>query len=246
MNLITGLFRSARKRLMTTDNDLGAFRDKLTQLVDQKDSLDEAAIGSAIEELKGFTNDLPESEDKSKLIRFLEDFKAVKEQDGAVAAEAANAVCDLFEKLDTEAMQDTPIEGAAEESAEPVETEVVEGEEITTDPEPTEVEAEEVVSETDAPDSDEIGDADPNSEYTLEEIYRFIKKRMAEDSGEEVPEEEGLEELDAEEEVGDEECAEEDEEEVVTDHAPHIPVTVNDHAAKGSLRALFDLAKRGN
>lgn len=37
MKLFTGLFRAARKRTMTTDNDMGMFRTKLEELVAGKD-----------------------------------------------------------------------------------------------------------------------------------------------------------------------------------------------------------------
>ena len=44
MNLITGLFRAARKRLMATDNDMGMFRTKLTELVENKDKLTDEVV----------------------------------------------------------------------------------------------------------------------------------------------------------------------------------------------------------
>lgn len=234
--LLTGLFRAARKRTMTTDNDMGMFRDKLNELVAQKDSLSDEEIIAKVDELKGFTNDLPSDEDKAKLDRFLEDFKAIKDQDEATAKEAAGMVADLFEKLDTAAMQDVPAaaEPAVEEGPAAEETEVVEE---TTEEEPAAEEApttEEVVEETVAPEG-EADDAEPgdNAEYTLEEIYQFIKKRMSEDAAceDEAPVEE--------------EVTEEEKEEVVTDHAPHIPVTMNQKSAAGSLGAMFAGIKRG-
>ena len=121
MKLFTGLFRAARKRTMTTDNDMGMFRKKLEELVAGKDSLKDEEVVAKVDELKGLTADLPDSEDKAKLDRFLDDFKAVKEQDEATAKEAASMVADLFEKLDTAAMQDVPaVEPAAEEAEETV------------------------------------------------------------------------------------------------------------------------------
>lgn len=236
-NVFTGLFRFARKSLMTTDNDMGAFRDKLNELVDQKDTLSDEDIVARVEEIKKLTDDLPENDGKASLIRFLEDFKAVKEQSPETAKKAADAVAAQFEKLDTAAMQDVPEEFGTEPEAETAE----EVTEETVAPEGEEVPGEEEVTEEE---SETAEDADPNAEYSLEEIYQFIKKRMAEDA--EAPE--GEDELveDPEEEAEDAECVEKEEEEVVTDHAPRIPITVKDHAAKGSLSALFDMAKRGN
>ena len=147
MGLLTGLFRTMRKKLsLTQDTDMGAFRDKITALVEQKDSLDDGAVAEKVAELVSMTEDLPDGEDKEKLKRYLEDFKAVKSQEGEVAAEAAKAVADLFEKLDKEAMEgdlgipaeeevkeeiteEEPVAEPAPEPA-PVEEEVKEEEEV--------------------------------------------------------------------------------------------------------------------
>jgi len=233
--LLTGLFRYARKRTQTTDNDMGMFRTKLSELVEKKDSLPDEEVVKIVDELKGMTSDLPDADDKAKLDRFLEDFKSVKEQDEATAKEAASMVSDLFEKLDTEAMKDIP-ETSADETTETVE-------ETQTDvpltegsaPEATE-EATEAVEETVAPEG-EAEDADPNSEYTLEEIYQFIKKRMAEDSA--------TGDCDATQDDAEEVEKEEEKEEVVSDHAPRIPVTMNGNVAHGSLADLYTTLKKG-
>lgn len=235
MKLLTGLFRMARKRTQTTDNDMGMFREKLTELVEKKAELPDEEVAKRVDELKEMTVDLPDEEGKAKLDRFLEDFKSVKEQDDATAKEAASMVSDLFEKLDTEAMKDVPTTGeetteeATEEVAAEEGTPLVESEAA---PEATE-EATESVEETVAPEGEEgkAEDADPNANYTLEEIYQFIKKRMAEDA---ACAEDSAEEVEEEKE-------EDEEEEVVADHAPRIPVTMNGTpAAKGSLADLFE------
>ena len=227
MKLLTGLFRFARKRTQTTDNDMGMFREKLTELVEKKAELSDEDVAKRVDELKEMTVDLPDEDGKAKLERFLEDFKSVKEQDEATAKDAASMVADLFEKLDTEAMKDVPEVSAEETVTETEEAPLVEGEA----PE-AETQAEEVVEETATPEGKEAEDADPNPEYTLEEIYQFCKKRMAEDAC-----------ADSAEEVKEEE---EKEEEVVTDHAfPFIPVTMNKSEPAGSLDDLFAKIKKG-
>lgn len=235
MGLLTGLFRAARKRTLTTDNDMGMFRDKLTELVEQKGSLSDEDVVKRVDELKEMTIDLPDDDEKAKLDRFLEDFKSVKEQDDAAAKEAANMVADLFEKLDTEAMKDVPDVGGEEtETVEETETEEAPLTESAAPEEATE-EAKETVEETVAPEGEEkeAEDADPNSDYTLEEIYQFIKKRMAEDCGTG----DGAEEVEKEEEK---------EEEVTKDNAPFIPVTMNNGTpAEGTLADMFRKLKEG-
>lgn len=229
MKLLTGLFRFARKRTQTTDNDMGMFREKLTELVEKKAELSDEDVAKRVDELKEMTVDLPDEDEKAKLDRFLEDFKSVKEQDEVTAKEAASMVADLFEKLDTAAMKDVPEVSAEETVEETEETPLVEGEA----PE-AEKSAEETVEETVAPEGEEkTEDAEPgaNADYTLEEIYQFIKKRMAEDACA----------TDGAEEVKEEEKKEE----VVTDNAPRIPVTMNGTAATGSLADMFNKIKEG-
>lgn len=245
MKLLTGLFRAARKRLMTADNDMGMFRTKLDELVASKDTLSDEEVSQRVEELKQITNDLPDNEEKEKLVRFLEDFKAVKEQDEATAKEAAKSVSDMFEKLDSDAMQDTPQvsetpteEGATEgDPVEEISEETVAEESEDGEPETLGEYAKENVKE-DIKNVTQTKDEDPNADYTLEEIYQFIKKRMAEDS--ETPD-------DGKEDTGteDEACGKDEKDEVVTDHAPRIPVTMKSNVPEGSLSALFELAKRG-
>lgn len=219
MKLLTGLFRLARKRVQTTDTDMGAFRDKITELVEKKDSLSDDEINGKVEELKTMSADLPESDDKGKLDRFLEDFKSVKEQDRAAANEAAKMVADLFEKLDTEAMKDVPETAVKETETPPAEQK--------------DGAAQKSETQTKVADGEETGAPDEgkdNAQYTLEEIYQFIKKRLAEDSGEKTEEKK----------------KEEEETEVVTDHAPHIPVTMNGGVpGEGSIGAMFARIKQG-
>ena len=224
MGLITGLFRTMRKKLsLTQDTDMGAFRDKIKALVEEKDTLDEGAVTERVTELLAMTEDLPDGEDKEKLKRYLEDFKSIKDQDADVAMEASKAVADLFEKLDKDAMEtDLGAEPAPEEEKveEEAEVEVAAPEDGEPAPE-EEVKAEEEIKEEETGDAAtevketvydptkgryETKDEDPDPEYSLEEIYQFIKKRMAEDA--EAPEEEVEEK---EEETVEEETEAEDE-----------------------------------
>ena len=236
--LLTGLFRAARKRTLTTDNDMGMFREKLNELVEKKAELPDEEVAKRVDELKEMTIDLPDEEEKAKLDRFLEDFKTVKEQDDATAKEAASMVADLFEKLDTAAMKDVPdVSTETTEEVEKTETEAPLTESAA--PEATE-EVTEAVEETVAPEGEEAEDADPNPEYTLEEIYQFCKKRREEEEAAAATDgcaTDGAEEVEEEED---------EEKEVVTDNAPRIPVTMNGTtAAQGSLADMFNKIKGG-
>lgn len=227
MKLLTGLFRFARKSCQTTDNDMGMFREKLDELVAGKDTLSDEEVVAKVEELKGMAADLPDNEKKAELDRYLEDFKSIKEQDEATLKRAASITADFFEKLDTEAMKDVPdVETPAEETAE-----VAVKETVAPEGEQQEDSAPEVTEALEK--KEEVTDDEPLSEYTLEEIYQYVKRRTQED----------MEASDSAEEV--EKEKEEEEEEVVTDHAPVIPVTMNGTAAKGTLADMFAQIKNG-
>lgn len=216
MKLLTGLFHIARKRLQTTDGEVG-FREKIDELVAKRDSLSPEGVNEKIDELKAQIDDLPDSEDKEKLDRFLEDFRAVKEQDESSAKEAGSMIADLFEKLDGAAMSDE-VKTDVEETQAPDTSDEngAEGEEAQAKGEP------ESATEPVAKD----GDADK------EEIYQYIKKRLAEDAckdgGENV-------ETKKEEEV------------VTTDNAPRIAIQMNDGGKVGEngLRGMFTKMKNG-
>ena len=234
MGLLTGLFRTMRKRLsLTTDTDMGAFRDKIKLLVEQKDSLDDGAVAEKVTELMSMTDDLPDGEDKEKLKRYLEDFKSIKSQDGQVAEEAAKAVADLFEKLDKEAMEgDLGVEPPAEP---PAEEEVETEEEETVETGDGKEEVKEEVEEK-AEEEEKTEDADPDPEYTLEEIYQFVKKRMAEDA---APGEEEEEVETEEEEKVEDACG-------VKDHGmPGITLkgSSGETPARGGLKELYKTMK---
>lgn len=198
MNLITGLFRSARKRLMTKDE--GSFRDVILDLVEKKDEYTDEGIASKVDGLLGMVSDLPSGEEKDKLERFITDFKLVKEQDAETAKKAAEMVSDLYESLDKDSSVDI---GAAQEPA---------------DADPVDAEpASEPVTQKDS------------SGIDLEEVYQFIKKRMAEEA--------------AATDGACEEPAKEEKETVVADGGPKVAIVLGNAEARGSLAEMFKKAK---
>jgi len=224
MKILTGLFRMARKRTQTKD---GAedFRASLTALVDERESLTDEGVSKKVDELKAMITDLPDSEDKEKLSRYLDDFRAVKEQDEATAKEAVNMVAGLYESLDSSASADAP-----------------NATETTTADE--ESEAETAVKETETKDEETATEAtkDEGGEekrYSLDELFEMIKtlKDGCKDESEKVEEKK-------DEEKKDEETKDEGEE-VTEDHAPMIPMNISNSASKGSLSELFANMKKG-
>jgi hypothetical protein len=121
--ILSGLWRTAKKIVSgVMDADLGKFREGVDAIVKGRNTLSDEEMTAKIDELKSMTSDLPDSEEKEKLIRFIEDFRIVKEKDDATAAEAGKMIADLFEKLDTSAMEQTPAPEKPTDETPPLET----------------------------------------------------------------------------------------------------------------------------
>ena len=114
----SGLWRFLkRKATGAEDTDLGAARRILVEIAEKKDAMSDEEIAAKVDEVQGMTADLPESDDKGKLVRFLEDFKQSKQMDSAAVSEAAEMIATLFEELDTSAMAEVTGVGVTEEPA---------------------------------------------------------------------------------------------------------------------------------
>ena len=113
MKLLMGLFLAAKRSLMTRDSSADEFKSKLDELVNRNDGLSEAEVSSRVAELEKLTADIPDGDEKAKLTRFLEDFKAVKEQPPEVAKTASDGIFELYQSLCNEALKDSPESAAA-------------------------------------------------------------------------------------------------------------------------------------
>lgn len=262
--IFTGLFMAAKRRILTRDAGADEFKTKLDDLVSRKDELTEEGVSSRVEELKTLAADIPDGEEKSKLIRFLEDFKAVKEQSPEVAKEAAESVATLYESLCEQALKDAP--------------NVVGGGNETADENGGDDNAKKAVQETTAPDGEgktkdadlaqgvetagkaagsalgtaaKIAAADDdgvNEEY--EKIYQYCKKRAEQDAASGTTDDDGKDDNadgnGGKKDGGNAEAdGKEDDENggAVSDHAPHISVNLRTSAQKGGLSDLFNMAK---
>lgn len=232
MKILTGLFRMARKRTQTKDG-ADDFRASLTALVEERESLTDEGVAKKVDELKAMITDLPDSEDKEKLSRYLDDFKAVKEQDEATAKEAVNMVAGLYESLDSSASADAP---NVTETTETTTETADEDSEAETKDEETATEETKVEEKKDEETKDEGAE---EKRYSLDELFEMIKtlKDGCKDEGEKVGETKV-------EETATEETKDEGEE-VTADHAPMIPMNISNSASKGSLSELFANMKKG-
>lgn len=151
----SGLWRFLKRKASgAEDTDLGAARRILMEIAEKKDAMSDEEIAAKVEEVQGMATDLPDSEQKGKLVRFLEDFKQSKQMDSASVSEAAEMIATLFEELDTSAMAEVTGVGVKEE---PVATE---------EPVVEEPAAEEVAVEEPAPMTQPIEEVAPEDGQT--------------------------------------------------------------------------------
>jgi hypothetical protein len=105
----TGLLHSVIRKLgIITDAAPDKFRDKVQKLIADRAVMDEDALGGKIEELKAAIASLPEGDEKSMLVRLIEDLPLAKEQPDEVANAAGEAVADKYDELDGKAMAEMP------------------------------------------------------------------------------------------------------------------------------------------
>lgn len=107
----SGLWRFLKKKAKgTEDTELGAARRILMEIAGNKDAMSDGEIAKKVGEVQDSAMDLPDCEDKSKLNRFLEDFKQSKMMDPASVKDAAEMISTLFETLDSTAMAEIATE----------------------------------------------------------------------------------------------------------------------------------------
>lgn len=262
MKLLTGLFFAAKKRIMTRDSGADEFKSKIDELVSRKDELTAENVASRVDELKKLTDDIPDGDEKSKLVRFLEDFKAVKEYSPEVAKEAADDVSKLYESLCADALKDAPDANANADGGENGEQN---GGKANDDDA-----AKKAAEATVAPDGDgkpkdadggenggkegenaekNAGTSDDdgvNEEY--EKIYQYCKKRAEQDAASGTTDDDGADK-NADDKGGEDNAGNDgkgkDDGGSVSDHAPRIPVNLGGSKNRGGLSDLYNMAKGG-
>jgi hypothetical protein len=107
MKFVSGLWRFVKKlKNGVKDSDMGSFRLLAEEIATKKDTLSDEELNQKIEQLKQMTADLPESDDKNILLKYLTDYGLIKSQDPEVSKMAAEKISSLYEKLDTESMKE--------------------------------------------------------------------------------------------------------------------------------------------
>ena len=104
--LMTGLWRTIRKTIgIAKDSDLASFRGVIEDVVATRGSLSDEDISSKLGALQSTINDLPDTPEKEKLSMYLQDFALVKDKDDEQAKAYGSILSNLYEKLDSEAIE---------------------------------------------------------------------------------------------------------------------------------------------
>lgn len=104
--ILSGLVHYAKKMLGVADTDLGAFRTTMEDIVKNRREWTDEEMAEHCNTLMAFTTDLPDSEEKQKLQRFIADLPLIKNEDDQVANQAGIVLSDLYEQLDVDAVED--------------------------------------------------------------------------------------------------------------------------------------------
>ena len=104
--LKSGLLHSIMKFFGVKDTDMGEFRIEAFNLLQSRESASPEEIEKCIGKLHEIASTLPDTSDKDRLTRFIEDLKVIPGLGEPQAKKMAEEVADLFERLDTSAMED--------------------------------------------------------------------------------------------------------------------------------------------
>ena len=104
----SGLIRAIKKRLhgVFDGNDTNSFEGVIDELTTSLQNIDDEGIKAKTASLIGFCDDLPDSEEKEKLLRYIADIPLLKEEESDVANEALNCIKETYHALDSDVNSD--------------------------------------------------------------------------------------------------------------------------------------------
>jgi len=122
VKLTSYLWRIVRKVLSGVKDDTQSFRSIADDISKNRISIKDEDLQGKVQLMKDMSSDLPDSDDKNVLSKFLDDYGIIKNKDEESAKLAADMISDLYEKLDSESakgVQMDPVENKKEPPAAP-------------------------------------------------------------------------------------------------------------------------------
>ena len=101
----SGLIRAIKKRLTGvmdgTDNQ--SFESVVDEITSTLQNIDDEGLKAKTASLVGYCDDLPDSDEKEKLLRYIADIPLLKDEDKEVAEEALKCIKESYKTLDSDA-----------------------------------------------------------------------------------------------------------------------------------------------
>ena len=119
----SGLIRAIKKRLhgVFDGNESLSFEGVVDEIATTIQNIDEEGLKAKTASLVGFCDDLPDSEEKEKLLRYIADIPLLKEEDEEVVSETLKCIKDSYHALDSDANSDVMNTNKDKENAMPTE-----------------------------------------------------------------------------------------------------------------------------
>ena len=104
----SGLIRAIKKRLhgVFDGNESLSFESVVDEIATTIQNIDDEGLKAKTASLVGFCDDLPDSEEKEKLLRYIADIPLLKEEDEEVVNETLKCIKDSYHALDSDANSD--------------------------------------------------------------------------------------------------------------------------------------------
>lgn len=101
----SGLIRAIKKRLtgVMDGKDGQSFESIVDEIGTTLQNIDEEGLKAKTASLVGYCDDLPDSDEKEKLMRYIADIPLLKEEDKEVAEEALKCIKESYNTLDSDA-----------------------------------------------------------------------------------------------------------------------------------------------
>lgn len=115
----SGLIRSIKKRLKGVfDEAPKGFEETVDEIAGGISAMEEEEVKAKTASLIDACSDLPDSEEKEKLLRYIADIPLLKDEDKAVADEALSCIKESYKSLDSDALSEATEKPMEEEKKE--------------------------------------------------------------------------------------------------------------------------------
>ena len=123
----SGLIRAIKKRLtgVMDGKDSQSFESVVDEIGTTLQNIDEEGLKAKTASLVGYCDDLPDSDEKEKLMRYIADIPLLKDEDKEVAEEALKCIKESYNTLDSDAnseVMEKPMEDTEKKEQTPAQT----------------------------------------------------------------------------------------------------------------------------